>query len=425
MAISFVGSYASSYTNTSSQNIGFSNLKDESNSTPTLQENDLVIVGIASNLNSDRSSGDANILVPSGYTGILSHDYRDDLNDINFRTSLKFMGSTPDTSVTLPGSGGSGSNGTAFVIYVFRGVDTSTPLDVAAVQAGGTNTGVADAAAITPTTSGAWIMAVGGYAGAIGSVYTNPSGMSSTTNHFRSAGSSTSFNGVIGAALYTAWTSGAYNPAAFGGGSGSSQNSWSAVTIALRPGVTSTTLTPSLLTNSQSFYGPTISASYALSPGLFTNSQTFYNPVVSAAYSLTPSLYTNSQTFYGPTVSQGEAVLLPGLLTNSQTFYGPTVSSGAATLAPSLLTNGQSFFAASVSASYTLAPGLLTNPQTFYAPSISNGVQTLTPSLFSNSQSFYAPTVTPGAITLFPPFLGPVAAGQKRMARSFTYAFAA
>jgi len=49
---------------------------------------------------------------------------------------------------------------------------------------------------------------------------------------------------------------------------------------------------------------------------------------LSATQTLTPSLLTNSQTFYSPTVTGGAApqILAPGLLTNAQTFYGATVA---------------------------------------------------------------------------------------------------
>lgn len=48
---------------------------------------------------------------------------------------------------------------------------------------------------------------------------------------------------------------------------------------------------------------------------------------------LTPSLFTNTQTFYGPTVTAGAVTLLPSLFTNANTFFGATVSGGASTAA--------------------------------------------------------------------------------------------
>lgn len=68
-----------------------------------------------------------------------------------------------------------------------------------------------------------------------------------------------------------------------------------------------------------------------LSPSLFTNTATFYSATVSqggAPQTLTASRYDNAQTFYGPTVTVGTVTLLPGLFTNAQTFYGATLSGG-------------------------------------------------------------------------------------------------
>lgn len=116
----------------------------------------------------------------------------------------------------------------------------------------------------------------------------------------------------------------------------------------LLAGAGTQSLTPSLVTNSQTFYAPTVAATYVLTPDLFTNGQTFYSPTVSlgGTQDLTPSLVTNSQTFYAPTVT-ALATIAPDLFTNSQTFYGPTVT-----------------------ASYTLEPGLFSNTQTFYAATV-------------------------------------------------------
>jgi hypothetical protein len=44
---------------------------------------------------------------------------------------------------------------------------------------------------------------------------------------------------------------------------------------------------------------------------------------------LLPSLFTNTQTFYGPTITGGTATVAPPLLTNTQTFYSPTITGGA------------------------------------------------------------------------------------------------
>lgn len=190
----------------------------------------------------------------------------------------------------------------------------------------------------------------------------------------------------------------------------------------------SVTLTPSLFTNSQTFPAPTVVSTYPLTPALFTNSQTFFAPTVAPGpVTLTPALFTNAQSFFGPMVSPGTVTLTPDLFTNSQTFFAPSVTTGSVTLTPSLFTNSQSFFSATVSpgpvtlapalftnsqgffaptvtASCTLLPDLFTNLQTFFSPvvSLASGDQTLTPALFTNTNTFYSPTVSPGSVTLIP-----------------------
>lgn len=135
-------------------------------------------------------------------------------------------------------------------------------------------------------------------------------------------------------------------------------------------GTGSANLAPGLLTNTQTFYAPTVGrGAVTLTPSLVTNSQTFYGPTVSSSYGLTPSLVTNSQTFYGPTVSAGAVTLQPSLVTNTQTFYSPTVSSNEQQLLPSLVVNEQTFYASTVSVGQvTLQPSLVTNQQMFFGP---------------------------------------------------------
>lgn len=132
------------------------------------------------------------------------------------------------------------------------------------------------------------------------------------------------------------------------------------------------TLTPSLVTNSQTFHAPTITTgAVTLAPSLVTNSQTFHAATVSTgSVTLEPSLVTNGQTFYAPVVSSGGATLAPSLVTNSQTFPSPTISVGAVTLTLDVVVNGQTFYAPTVAqpSGQTLEPTLVTNGQTFYGP---------------------------------------------------------
>jgi hypothetical protein len=142
------------------------------------------------------------------------------------------MTSTPDTSITIPSTGNI-ADGQSRRVLVFRGVDPTTPLDVAAVSATGTGTTRFNAAAITPTTAGAFIVVFGGgAASASTTALGTPSGLSGWAAY---NGADTN-DGSAGGGYYDGWTSGSYDPAApTTGGSVNAANSWAAWTIALRP----------------------------------------------------------------------------------------------------------------------------------------------------------------------------------------------
>lgn len=174
---------------------------------------------------------------------------------------------------------------------------------------------------------------------------------------------------------------------------------------------TSTTLTVGLFTNSNSFFGHTLTTNYGLVAALFTNSPTFYVPTISVGQvTLSPTLFSNAATFYTPvvTISGGPQYLVPDLYSSSQTFYSPSVVPGSVTLTATRLDNDQTFYTHVVSQGggpQTLTPGLYSNSQTFFAPTITVGAVTITPALYSNANTFYAPTVSGGttpALTLTP-----------------------
>ena len=170
------------------------------------------------------------VVTPTGYTPLTVQRTTASTYDSNVCACHKVMGSTPDADVTVPGSGNN-ADGLAYAIQVFRGVDPTNPLDVAAVYAVATGvSNLPNPAAITPATAGAWIVACGGGAAAAGGTYA----AGTLTNFLTSNGADTN-DGNVGAGYYTGWTSGAYDPAAFTGGSTNAANSWAAITIALRP----------------------------------------------------------------------------------------------------------------------------------------------------------------------------------------------
>jgi hypothetical protein len=166
------------------------------------------------------------------------------------------------------------------------------------------------------------------------------------------------------------------------------------------------TLSPSLFSNTNTFYTQTVAQSTTLTPSLFSNAQTFYTQVVSVgAVTLSPSLYTDADTFYTQVVTTGAVDLAPSLFSNSQTYYTQAVAVGAVTLAPSLYADGDTFYTQTITVgAVDLAPSLFANSQTFYTQVVSQDSETqdLTPDLFSADATFYTHTLSVGAVDLAP-----------------------
>ena len=225
MAITYVGGKTATFAGTTSaQNISLTNLTGGAASAPA--QDDIVIVAYGVSGVADRSIG----VNTAGYTEEQELYSNGAGPDANLSVSWKFMGASPDTTVQVTGTGDAAEAG-AVAIHVWRGVDLSTPFDVAETTATGTGTDRPDPASITPTTSGAIIIACGCGANLTGSAFT-----SSDLSNFVTAASSDDNDATIGMGSI-AWTSGAVDAAQFGGNGGAQANrSWAAVTLALRPG---------------------------------------------------------------------------------------------------------------------------------------------------------------------------------------------
>lgn len=221
--ILYVGSYTQGFQGTASNiTVSLTSLTGGLASQP--DAGDFVLIYYGTGSTSDRN------LVVAGYTEIVEL-YSNDRKDTNLAVAYKFMGSTPDTSLTLTGGTLSSSDGGAVYVSVWRNVDTLFPFDVTTTTATGINSGLCNPPAITPVTKGSYVVS-GGASG------NNSNGtFSGALSDFRSVFNSDT-NGVTIGGGYRIWTSGAIDPAAFSfiGGSGDSTNwSWAAVTVALRP----------------------------------------------------------------------------------------------------------------------------------------------------------------------------------------------
>ncbi len=224
--ISYIGGTTLGFLGTTSTtDVSLTSLTGGVNSSP--QEGDLVVVyyGVAS-----VEQDPIGISVGSSYTN-LGEAFQEDTYSVSMRVAYKFMGSTPDSAVTLSQTFSTANAGAA-VVHVFSGVDTTTPMDVTSTVVDSPSTAIPNPPAITPVTAGAWIVA-GGAGGHIDGTDTYSS---SDLSSFRTVGSNDTYDVSVGAGAYSEWVSGAFDPAAFTWtGTNSSNYSSVARTIALRP----------------------------------------------------------------------------------------------------------------------------------------------------------------------------------------------
>lgn len=192
-------------------------------------------------------------------------------------------------------------------------------------------------------------------------------------------------------------------------------------------------LTPGLFTNINLTFVPPTVAFGPLTAGLVSNSVTFYAPSVSVlGLSLLPPLFINqsgtgglpvglllsltggSSAFFQPSVANTPLSVGAPLFTNSSTFFSPTggqgltpgvfnaTTGGAAGSPLGLLlvvtSNASQFFQPAITQALGIAPdGAVTNAQTFYAPTLTTSTMALSAGLVSNAQTFYGPTLAGGS----------------------------
>ncbi len=185
---------------------------------------DIVIVTFAAGSNTDRT------LSATGYTQI-AQQRPNDAYDVNHYCGYKVMGATPDASVDLTVNSASSSHGAVVIIEVWRGVDTTTPMDVSPTLDTGINTALADPPSITPVSSGAKVCVSAAAAHVAGAYDLSSSDLGAVTAvHADATIDVSALRGSVD------WTSGPVNPAALSfGGTDAVENSWAAATFALRP----------------------------------------------------------------------------------------------------------------------------------------------------------------------------------------------
>jgi hypothetical protein len=182
--------------------------------------NDLVIVYFSVGSNTNVS------LTVAGYTELIEL-YSADVEDSNLAVAYKYMTATPDTSFVLTGGTGDSNNSGAVAIQVFRKAVISSEQ----ASATGINGGRPNPPSVTPVTAGS-VVVVGGGAGY--SVSGAPIFTSSDLTNFITEGEGGFYDTTVGMGYYR-WSSGAFDPAQFGGGTVSTTAAWTAYTFTIKP----------------------------------------------------------------------------------------------------------------------------------------------------------------------------------------------
>lgn len=223
MALSFIGSAEASAANGADVTITL----------PSTLQGDLVIVSGAIGDNDGVNFTMA--MTTGGYTLVPGADlFADDTQDTNLGVFYKFMGGTPDTSAVFTGQGGVDA-ACAAVAMVFRGVDATTPFDVASTVATGIDTMHPNPPSIDHLNpSGLWTVIAGasGHTLAGAGTYTFPTGY--TTNALDVGADDTS-DVTVGMGYKTTPTDPEDPGVMTHSGTDNAAFSWAAVTMALRP----------------------------------------------------------------------------------------------------------------------------------------------------------------------------------------------
>lgn len=356
------------------------------------------------------SNADRDMIITSGYTELADHYVNGTTYDANIGAFLKQL-SAADTTVTF-GSSGSANDAQGGVLLLFRGVDPTTPLDVALVPGGGTGTGKPDPEPITPVTVGA----VGVFGGAQAAA-TAVNLTSSDLTAFRQVIQADTNDIAIGAGFIEWSGSGAINPAAFGGGSSNAANSWATVSFALRPAWTGggtpsvtvsnaaqaqaatsptlapkQTVTPNNAGHSQAATSPTLAPKQTVAPGSASQGHSATSPSLAAASSVAPN---NADHGHGASSSSigSPVAITPADAAHGQAATEPTLAAKS-NISPANASHGNAATSPTLAAKSAVAPDSASQGQASTSPSLAPS-SAVAPDNSSHGQAVTSPSLAP------------------------------
>lgn len=293
---------------------------------------------------------------------------------------------------------GSATN-SSWVLLEVSGLDAA-PYDISAGQCTNSSAGSYTTPSITPTAGDRLLLAAIGSSNNSGDMSADLTGWTNSFTHIRSSGpvSASGTRDSIGVASRdvtangsTGYSTGASFPF--------TKQSHSAMIIAFKvaSGGGGQSITGSLFTNSNSFYGATVGrGAVNISGALYSDADTFYAATLSKTYAITGSRFDNSAQFYAATVAPGTVTISGALFTDGDTFYAAAVGRGAVDIAGSLYTDPDSFYAATVGqagAPQNIDGALFSNASAFYGSTVSASY-TVSGALYSDADAFYAAAVS-------------------------------
>lgn len=194
------------------------------------QAGDFVLAAFATGALSDRT-----LVITDGtnnYTLVGSELYSSASGiDTNLRVAYKFI--TSDTDTTF-GPTQSNDDAGVMAVYVFRGINTTTPLDVTPTTATASFNQRPDPPAITPVTPGAFIVAIGAGGGLL-SPDPFEQNFGGTLKGFIKQFQTDTNNAAMSLGYKDDWVSGSYDPPLWNFSSNPVANTVASMTIALRP----------------------------------------------------------------------------------------------------------------------------------------------------------------------------------------------
>lgn len=259
---------------------------------------------------------------------------------------IKKMGASPDTAVTVPGTGNA-QDCIIGVAYFLRGVDGTTPVDVTPVSNFGTGV---DPPAITTATNGAWVFPLV----VSGTSDTSVTVLSGYSEFVRNNQSETRPATVV-VCYKEITTAGSENPPAYS--DLTDANNPAKITVAFRPasgappainaapsaiatveafgtlvqtGVVTTS--PTALATVEAFGSPLTSIALGVAPPSIASAETFGAPVIAAVVTTSPTSLASTEAF-GNLALASLITALPGGMATQEAF-GVLAISSALNLAP-------------------------------------------------------------------------------------------